>query len=67
MNQSNLGDLIFGGVGPGCPNCGSTSLHACTGQPAHEWTDEERDALRKALEEMFAEEETVSKSATTEN
>lgn len=27
-------------VGPGCTKCGSTGLHACTGQPPP-WTDEE--------------------------
>lgn len=43
-------DRIF--VKRGCANCGSTEIHACTGKPPEPWTDEERQRLRTALEQV---------------
>lgn len=45
-------------VGPGCPKCGCTGLHACTGHPMREWTDEEKAHLENVLRDIFKEEET---------
>lgn len=51
--EKHTGLGLFDGVGSGCPNCGSTSLHACTGGPMQEWTEEERlqcyEAVRSIL------------------
>ncbi len=36
----------------GCPQCGCTSIHACTGEPII-WTEEDEKRLDEALQKMF--------------
>lgn len=36
----------------GCPDCGNTGIHACTGEPAREWTAEEREGVKRAFEKI---------------
>lgn len=37
----------------GCPNCGSTAIHACLGFKPEPWTEEQKRGLRNAIESML--------------
>ena len=45
-------DRIWGKKSVGCPNCGSTGLHACPGKVIEPWTDEEKARFEQVVRKI---------------